>query len=309
MRRGLRAAMLLAAAGLVAVALAGPLALTLDPKSGVAPGAHVSLAGGAPRVAGVPVEVSFARDVAPDPASDALLVVTPSVGYRDAEVLALRGYLAQGGRLLLADDRGVGADLLARLAVGVSSSTTPVYSPVFVDAPDRLVTLSTGALPGLPPEVVLSRPVLLTGGEPILRAPDLAWLDENDNGRPDLAEPLRSGALAVRAPVGEGEIFVVGDPDVMADEATTRALLAALGEDGARRILVDESHRALSDPLGVNALLAGGMGAVAATGILMLTVALAAAVVLRPRVRRVEPARAPVRARSSAIRDALEELE
>lgn len=311
MRPSLRSAMLLAAAGLVALALAGPLALTLDPKSGVAPGAHVVLMGTppAPHVAGVPVELSFARGAPLDPARDALLIITPSVGYRDDEVVAIRGFLAAGGRVLIADDHGVGADLLERLAVGVSSSSTPVYSPAFEEAPDRLVTLSTGALPGLPPEVVLSRPVLLRGGEPILRAPDLAWLDVNDNGRPDLGEPLRSGALAVRAPVGEGELFVLGDADALDAETTARAFLAALGESGARRILVDESHRALSDPLGANTLLAGKTGALASTGILMLTVALAAAAVLRPRVRRVAPARAPLRANATAVRDALEELE
>lgn len=311
MRRGMRGALLLAAAGLVALALAGPLSLMLDAKSGVAPGGHVALVRGAPHVAGVPVELSFARDVAPDPERDALLIVTPSVGYRDAEVIALRGFLAAGGRVLLADDHGVGENLLARLAVGVSSSGTPVYSPGFDVDPDRLVTLSTAAVPGLPAEVVLTRPVLLAGGEPILRAPDLAWLDVNDNGRPDLGEPLRSGALAVRAPVGKGELIVIGDPDVFgaAHEATARALLVALGEDGARRILVDESHRALSDPLGANAVLAGGMGALAATGILMLTVVVAAAAVLRPRVRRVAPVRAPLRARGETIRDVLEELE
>ena len=286
----------LSAAGLLlAVTVLPVYALTLDARSGLAPAlsqGQVVTTRGLParsEVAGVPVTLVFARGFALDPSTDALLIVAPSVGYTDDEVLALRGFMSSGGRLLVADDRGVGVDLLARLAVGVALTSTVVYSPAFEGDPDRLVTLSTGAEPSFPAEVILSRPALVEGGEPLLLAPELAWLDLNDNGRPDLQEPLRSGALAARAPVGRGELVVVGDGDVFEGSQVelSRVLLASLGEDGARQVVVDEAHRALSDPVGTNDLLAGRLGALPATGILMLSLAVAAAAAFLPRLRRV----------------------
>lgn len=300
---------------LLAVGLAPAMLVASEGGSSLAGRVARFEAGATPRHAVAGADASFFfGDVPPlDPSRDALLVVAPRVGYSDAEVLALASFVERGGRLLVADDGGVASDLLARLGLGVESSTSAVYSPGFARDPARLVTLSTGALPGLAAEVVLTRPVVVRGGEPVLVSPDLAWLDLNDNGSPDVGEPLEPAVLAATARAGAGELLVVGDADAVSADApeTARALVAwlVLGE---RRLVVDEGHRVASDPLGLNAVLAGAQGTVVGTGILIFTLALGAFVVLGPRLVRGERkrTRAPLAARhpSALVAEVLGEL-
>lgn len=305
----------LVALALVALVLLPAFFLASEPGSALAGRVARFEAGASPRfeVAGVDASFFFGDVPALDPSRDALLVVAPRVGYSDAEVLALASFVERGGRLLVADDGGVARDLLARLGLGVESTTSAVYSPGFATDPARLVTLSTGVVPGLAAEVVLTRPVVVRGGDPVLLSPDLAWLDLNDDGSPDVGEPLAPAVLAARTRAGAGELLVVGDPDAVSADApgSARALVDWLVA-GERRLVVDEGHRVASDPLGLNALLAGAQGPVVGTGILILTLALGAFVVLGPRLVRGERKRkrAPLAARhpSALVAEVLGEL-
>lgn len=270
---------------------AAPLLLLAEPPSTLATGALAS-DGLPPRVhlAGRDASVRFAGLAGLDPRTEALLIVSPRSAFSEDDVRDLHAFLASGGRVLLAVDGTIGRELLEDLSLGVQLSGSRVYSPSFRDDPGHILARSTGRVPALPSEVVLTRPLLLRGGDAILRPPALAWEDLNANGRPDLDEPAATGSLATEVAAGDGILVVVGDPDAVLDAADVAGPLLDHVTQG-RRLVVDESHRPRSDPLTTNGLLAGKAAAWGTTGILMTSLAVGASIVLRPRVQAREAAR------------------
>lgn len=227
-----------------------------------------------------------------DPGQHALLVVAPRAAFPEDDIIALSGFLAAGGRALVAADTGAGIDLVQRLDLGVTLTDVRVYSPDFSQDPRRIVARSTGVIDAMPDEVTLDRPVLVQGGHSVLLPPDLAWEDHNGNGLPDLDEPLANGSFAALAPLAEGALLVVGDPGAVAAGTPTHApLLSWLDGGGARTLVLDASHGALSDPLGVGPAAGWRIPFLASIGILIVAIGVGAFVVLAPRLRRREPAR------------------
>lgn len=232
-----------------------------------------------------------------DPATDALLIVAPRLSYDDAEVQRLTAFLTAGGRALIADDVGSGRALVAALQLRVEISADGVFSSSYDRTPAFPLATSTGAVSGMPDETVLSRPrIVLGAGETVLATHPFTWTDRDHDLRPALDEPRGSVALARLVPVGRGQLLVLGDPDLLtpggdalADGAGT-ALWEWLADD--RRILIDEGHRARSDPVGIAPVLAG------ARPIAIVAVALGVGVasawaLLGVRIRRVRVRREP----------------
>jgi hypothetical protein len=257
-----------------------------------------------------------------DPFRDALLILGPERGYDDAETQNLRAFLEAGGRALVADDTGSGRTLVDRLNVNASIEGTPYYSPAYAKSPAFPLAASTGAIGGLPDSIVTSQASVVTGSAPaVYETPEVSWLDENANHQPDLGEEPGPFGVARLADVGQGELFVLGDPTLFAGSMTAQndglveGLLAWLVEDRAR-LVVDEGHRAQADPVGIShqlaasdpgnaPWLAGGVGVV-----------LVAAWASRPRISRIDDgagsprqAREEPRGVSSIERQVLSELE
>ncbi len=252
----------------------------------------------------------FSRFDKLDPAREAVVLRAPQVGFAPEEVRVLRNFLAEGGGLLLVDDVGSGRDLLIRLGVGIQTTSARVFTPGFEGTPERIVSVSSGALVGLPAEVVVSRPVAVLGGTPLLVTPELAWLDLNDNSRADLGEPLSVTVLAAIQTYGRGTLVVVGDPDILGPSAPPeikRVLLQAVAPEGTR-LVFDEAHGRFSDPLALNSIFTGRLGATQQTVILILGLVLGALAVLAPRVIASRRRRAPVRISGPDARIAREAL-
>lgn len=249
-----------------------------------------------------------------DAQEEALFVLSPALAYSEDEVRRVREFVYDGGTLLVTGGRGAGKQLLDELEAGVTLSGVSLYTPVFDQTPDRMLAQSTGHVPGLAPEVVLTRPVDVHGGVAILRAPEPTWEDVNDNGRPDLDEGIVTAVVAAESTFGEGRVIVVGDDRFFerASVEAQRALVDWASGSGARRIVLDEAHRVQSDPFGLAPLLGASLGLVPATGMLMGVAGLGALLVLRPKLRRKAPPRAVPRARARDARlaeEALSELD
>lgn len=304
------------AALLLAAVFAGPLfALAVAPEGSVAHNLHAPAAALPPdvRLEGRPSRLLFGSFASLDPARDAVLVLRPLAAYSSSDARDALEFLRAGGRILVADDHSVGATFVRDLGVGVELSDAHVYSPDFQNDAGDLVCRSTGVVAGMPAQIVLTHPVVVHGGTPLVVAPPLSWEDRNDNRRPDLDEPLLSGSLAASVPVGAGELIVVGDSALLAARSQSRdAFLDHLARDG-RSIVVDAGHEAQSNPLGTNALLGGRLGVASASGILIVTVAITAFVVLGPRLqamRRPAARLGPVHGVSRAVlSDMLQELD
>ena len=256
----------------------------------------------------------LSRAPALDPDREALLVLSPALAYSEDEVRRVRAFVYDGGTLLVTGSRGAGKQLLDELDAGVTLSGLSLYTPVFDRTPDRMLAQSTGHVPALTEEVILTRPVHVAGGTAILRAPEPTWADVNDNGRPDLDEDIVTAVVAAESRFGEGRVIALGDDRFFqhGDVDAQRALVAHASGGGARRIVLDEAHRVQSDPFGLAPLLGASLGLVPATGMLMGVAGLGALLVLRPRLRRKAPPRAMPRARARDARlaeEALSELD
>lgn len=286
-----------------------PFLVARDPGSSLAPAlfdarvatySSILAEGTTLTVQGYPARVVFDDFSTLDPDTEALLILEPSVGYSAEDLRSLRAFLDRGGRVLIADDGGIGVDALRRLDLGIALQNTSVYSPSFEKDPRRILSRHSGLVIGLPTEVTLTQPVLVTGGTPLLLAPPLSWIDQNSNQRPELGEILTEGAFAAWVEVGDGLLIVVGDPDALAraSPASAGPFLDLLTLLGRRTVVLDEAHRGFSDPLSANALLAGRPSPAAAIGILMTTAAVAAFMVLAPRLKpRPKPRRAAAQVR------------
>lgn len=251
------------------------------------------------------------------PLDDALLVVGPRLVYGANEVAEVRAFLEAGGRVLVADSNGTARSLVANLDIGLEMPAALVYSTSFVGDPDHPIANSTGTILRMPHEVVLNAPSAVLGaGEAVLVAHPVSWLDTNNNGKPDLGEPRGAWSYARHVRVGAGEIVVVGDATLFTEngdgggrQAAAEALFDWL-KAGRGTVVVDEGHRAATDPLGMSTVLAGGANAAA---VLVVAAAVGVGLVYAVRLRVVrERARRrplPTSRVSHAAARALDELE
>lgn len=232
---------------------------------------------------GMPVEVShgpLSGMDALDPDQDALLIVGPERGFDQQAIGEIRSFLEEGGRVLVADEVGSGQGLVEGLDVGVEITGVPYVTPVYDRSPRFPVALSTGAVAGLPGEVALDRPSVVTvpgagedvdawgnaRAEPVLVSPQPAWLDQDRDGQAGLGEPHGTFAAAAVTSVGEGELLVLGDADAFTGEMASAnpglaAALVAWAGQGERVLIVEEGHRAPADPVGLATVLSGGVPA------------------------------------------------
>lgn len=210
------------------------------------------------------VEVAHGPIGTLDAAQHALLIVAPQIPFGAEETTRLRTFLDAGGIALIADDVGSGADLVARLNVGIELREVTVFSPVYSKTPAFPLARSTGAIPDLPAQVVLDLPRVVVGnGTIVLVTHDLSWLDGNEDGEPDLGEPKGPWPVAQIVRVGAGELLVLADPSLLSRDldavqpAVPDALLEWLLRDG-RTLVLDEGHRTSVDPFGATRWLAEG---------------------------------------------------
>lgn len=237
--------------------------------------------------AGSPLRIQHGPLAQLDPDTDALLVVSPRLTYTPSEAEFLREFLHAGGRAVVADDDGTARSLLARLPVDIEPAG--IYSTSFARTSHWPILESPSG-----DEVILSAPKVVSGaGEVLLRAHPFSWKDLDNDLAPDLNEPNGPWPAAIRTAIGEGSIVVIGDADVFVQtvsHAFAQQQLAWLASN--RTVVIDEGHRATTDPIGAVPLLSGA-APLRASFWGGLAIAAAAILALQLHVRRVTPRRGP----------------
>ncbi|WP_332448483.1 DUF4350 domain-containing protein [Methanoculleus sp.] len=142
-----------------------------------------------------------------------LLILAPDRPFTPGEVGALRAFLDDGGRVLVADEEGGANPLLADLG-----STIRVR-------PGNLSSLDRGHTdPGLfrcyavgnetlfagIETVLANRPAAIEGGEGLLETSVLTWDDADGDGRVSGDETFSRHVVCAR----EGNLIVLGDPSL-----------------------------------------------------------------------------------------------
>jgi hypothetical protein len=210
------------------------------------------------------------EQVAPDPRTEALVVIGPTKAFTAAEGVLVGDFVRRGGVLLLADDFGTGNSLLGhmgaqsrfsgKLVMDLAFEKKPEFCVCFDFAEDPLTEGVGSLLMNYPSSVVVKN----SSAEVLARSTVASWLDVDGDRLQDLGEPRGPFTLLAREPMGDGTVMLLADPSLLINgmaEHLDNAVLAGnlLSELGLLRTAVyfDESHRDYFDPLVVTSRLTG----------------------------------------------------
>lgn len=190
----------------------------------------------------------------PSPPEKSVLVAIPYVDYTGDDLAKLKGFLDNGGTILLMDDYGYGNSVLTYLGVSVRFSNKPLLDPLFSYKNEYLPRI-TDFTPGVKESgvnvIMLNHATALTN---VSKQTAVGWsstasfLDTNDNGALNPGELEGPFTVAARLKVGKGTLAIVSDPSVIISSMVGRddnyAFIKYLvdGAGTGREVMVDRSH-------------------------------------------------------------------
>jgi len=201
-----------------------------------------------------PIEVSdlaSLMDVVLRPSDSVLLVLGPSEPFTDEEVDAIRGLLEAGGLVVIAEDFGVGNDLLERLGVEACFSGRVLLDPLFKDKDSRMPRMidftASPYTRGLS-ALTLNYATVLTdvgdGVRVIARSTAFSYLSEDLSASPEEAEVVGPFPVMAEVRYGVGSLVLISDSSLfintMLDRDNNGALLRNLVNS--RVLYLDVSH-------------------------------------------------------------------
>jgi hypothetical protein len=196
-------------------------------------------------------------DLANVGAADTLLVVSPQKDYTVDESHQVALFLQSGGKVVVMDDFGRADSLLQNLSSPITIDLVPLaeYENFYVNYSFPVVTsFNPSKETANVTKLIFNHPAPLdvaSAAYSIAYTSDKAWLDLNDNGKLDGAEHMGIYSVAARSEYGSGELFVIGDPDLlingMAEMGDNRLFISNLLSG---TVWVDVSHGRDVTPLG-----------------------------------------------------------
>ena len=199
-----------------------------------------------------------------------VFILGPNLNFTPAEANALKGYLRNGGRLVLADNVGSGNQLLAMLALPVRFDGRPLTDTLFYTAQPTFPTILdftpsnlTSGVGELTLNYATALNITHTSTVTVLAtSTPFSFLDTNHNGRLDPGEPTGPFPVLAEATVGRGSVIVFSSP-----ASFTNSMLNVTGNSLLLRnilktappgnVLIDESHLALSPFTGTKEMAEG----------------------------------------------------
>ncbi len=183
-----------------------------------------------------------------------ILVAIPYVDYTGDDLAKLKGFLDNGGTILLMDDYGYGNSVLTYLGVPVRFSNKPLLDPLF-SFKNLYLPRITDFVPGVKESgvnvIMLNHATALTN---VSKQEAVAWssvesfLDNNENSLLDAGDVKGPLPVAARLRVGKGTLAIVSDPSViintMVGKDDNYAFIRYLvgGADTDKKVMVDRSH-------------------------------------------------------------------
>ena len=190
----------------------------------------------------------------PDVAEETALVAIPYLDYSNEELSQLKGFVEDGGTLLLMDDYGYGNSVLAYLGVSVRFTNKPLLDPLFCYKNQwlpRIIDLAPRVKESGIDVIVLNHATTLTNVEQtdiIAWSSTTSFLDINENESWDEGEPKGPLPVATEVRFGKGKLVLAADPSIMMNSMVgrddnysfMRYLTSRNGEQ--MGILIDSSH-------------------------------------------------------------------
>lgn len=194
-----------------------------------------------------------------EPSESIILIIGPSRTYGDHELSYLQTFLENGGIVALADDFGIGNDILAYLGMDERFSNTLLLDLSYASAAVFPVEYETGN-DALPYTIALNFASTITGasGDILLSSPT-SFLDTNENNRIDDGEPRGPFTLAAKVSYGEGELYLFSDPSIFINASYKEGdnasfileYLCMLWDSNERSLYIDEAHFSIDEEFNV----------------------------------------------------------
>lgn len=178
-----------------------------------------------------------------------LLVVGPTVNYTSDDAAPILDYLERGGKVVIMDDYGSGNTLLEALDAPISLDQRPLCqdNDYYVRAsfplisnftPDSQITANT---------IVLNHPVPLNLTESatiVATTSSFGWLDLDDDSTLGWTEHFDVYTVMASAQYGNGQLVVIGDPDIitngMIERSGNKLLMSDLLKNS--EVYIDMTH-------------------------------------------------------------------
>lgn len=201
-----------------------------------------------------------------DAESSVIVLIGPQEPCSDEELVYLTRFLADGGRVFLADDFGTGNQILEgvnassrfsnRLLLDLSFEKNASFVQIF-DFPEsnnNIINNVSSVLLNYPSSIQPAGEVSI-----LARSSPLSWLDGIENGVYDVSEAQGPFPILVIEQIGLGEVVICSTPSVFinsmngfADNKVFRENLFSYLFERRSTVVFDESHRAVSGPLQVS---------------------------------------------------------
>ncbi|MEF8873109.1 MAG: DUF4350 domain-containing protein [Candidatus Thermoplasmatota archaeon] len=193
-----------------------------------------------------------------EPEKTGIMIIGPRQEFSGESKDFVHDFLQDGGKVVLADDRGSGNSLLEGLDTNSSFRTSPLLDLSFEKKPKFGVAYNTTEhhITDNISHVMLNAPTAIDKDEnatTLLTSSRASWLDENENKMKDDDESFKQYPLITAESYGEGELILVSDPSIfinsMLNKMDNRALSVNILDylsRGRSNLIFDESHREMS---------------------------------------------------------------
>jgi hypothetical protein len=187
-----------------------------------------------------PLRISGSDNSQIPPENSTILMLGPSSPFSETEVTAMRNYLQEGGRVVLADDFGTGNTLLEGLGISPRFSGELLQDTLFKDRemmPRILIIKNTTETTGVK-ELILNYPTTLTN---LRESEGLAYASYFS----EVSNSTQIGPFPVFAKVqiGKGALYLISDSSIfingMLDKGNNKKLLENLSQG---TVAIDEAH-------------------------------------------------------------------
>lgn len=220
------------------------------------------------------------------PGRSAIIIIGPDIDFTSEESGFIHDYLSRGGILLLADDVGTGNTLLSGL-----NTTSRIDGNIMIDLSymkkgefavtsdmkEHEITRNVSTLLLNHPSIV--RPSKRS--EPIVNSSGTSWLDEQRNERLDPEETEGPFPILTIEKYGLGQLLLLSEPSLlinqMKEQMDNGIFVNNLIEyitKGRDAIVIDESHRDLTNPVQVANIVVTGTSPGEKVGLMVLVTAI-----------------------------------
>ena len=183
-----------------------------------------------------------------------VLIAVPNLEYSPEELIQMKQFVENGGKLIMMDDFGYGNSFLEYAGLMVRFSNVPLLDPLFNYKNEyfpRITDFTANISNSGIKVIAFDHGSALSGvsqSQALAWSSNMSFLDTNQNGNWDNSEPKGPFVVAASYNLGQGTIDLVADPSLimnaMAGSNDNKAFVNYLinSHGTSEKVLFDRSH-------------------------------------------------------------------